>query len=211
MWSDLPDGEASMEHDDRVTLSVANAHFVTDRLAVGGDLDLYDAELVVAQVLELKAAGITHVLDVRREWDDAVIWADVPGVAYRWDGIDDAGQRVPGAWFEGVATWALEALRDPDAKLLTHCHMGINRGPSAGYAVLLALGWDPIEALDAIRRARPLAHVAYAEDALRWHHERTGADPATRDRDRRRMQGWREENDLDLLGVIRRIRRHEAS
>jgi dual specificity phosphatase 3 len=72
-----------MGHDDRVTLTVANAHFVTDRLAVGGDLDLYDAELVVAQVLELKAAGITHVLDVRQEWDDAVIWADVPGVVYR--------------------------------------------------------------------------------------------------------------------------------
>ena len=200
-----------MEHDDRVTLTAANAHFVTDRLAVGGDLDLYDAELVVSQVLELRAAGITHVLDVRQEWDDAMIWADVPGVVYRWDGIDDAGQRIPGSWFDGITAWALEALRDPDAKLLTHCHMGVNRGPSAGYAVLLALGWDPIAALDAIRRARPIAYVAYAEDALSWHHERTGADAPTRERDLGAVRSWREQNSLDLLGVIRRIRRHEAS
>jgi dual specificity phosphatase 3 len=88
--------------------------------------------------------------------------------------------------------------------------MGVNRGPSAGYAVLLALGWDSVEALEAIRRARPIAYVAYAEDALSWHHERTGADAPTRERDLGGVRRWREQNNLDLLGVIRRIRQHEA-
>lgn len=199
-----------MRHEDRASLTVANAHFVTDRVAIGGDLDMYDNELLVAQVMELKTAGITHVLDVRQEWDDAVIWADVPGVTYRWDGIDDAGQQVPASWFDGIVTWSLSALQDPDAKLLTHCHMGINRGPSAGYAVLLALGWDPIDALDAIRGARPIAYVAYAEDALRWHHARVGAATVTRERDQLRMKLWREQNNLDLAGVIRRIRQSES-
>ena len=199
-------------HDLTVpTLTVANAHFVTDRVAVGGDLDMYDDDLARGQVLDLYDAGITHVLDVRLEATDEDVWADVPDVTYRWDGIDDAGQRVPAAWFDAITDWALEALEDPEARLLTHCHMGINRGPSAGYAVLLALGWDAIEALDRIRAARSIAYVAYAEDALAWHHDRTGADMGSRRRDRARMSAWRRQHQLDLADVIRRIRQQEAS
>ena len=87
--------------------------------------------------------------------------------------MDDAGQRVPGEWFDVAVDWALAAI-EGGGTVLTHCHMGVNRGPSLGFAVLLEQGWDPIEALDAIRTARPIAWVAYAEDALRWHHERVG-------------------------------------
>jgi hypothetical protein len=32
-------------------------------------------------------------------------------MTYRWDGIDDAGQRVPVEWFEGIVTWALRRSR----------------------------------------------------------------------------------------------------
>lgn len=191
-------------------LHAANASFVTDRLAVGGDLDMNDDDLAVRQILELEAVGVTHVLDVRQECNDEAIWANVPGVAYRWAGIDDAGQRVPAEWFESVVAWALEALAMPNTTLLTHCHMGINRGPSAGFAVLLGLGWDPIDALDAIRGAREIAYVAYAEDALRWHHERSGTNSGQRQMDRQRMHDWRSTNHLDLSSVIRRIRLQEA-
>ncbi len=62
--------------------------------------------------------------------------------------------------------------------MLVHCHMGINRGPSMAYACLLVLGWDPIEAMTAIRTARPIAAIGYAEDALDWHH-RTYRDQPT--------------------------------
>ena len=44
--------------------------------------------------------------------------------------------------------------------------MGINRGPSLGFAILLHWGWDPNEAITAIRDARPIANVWYAVDAL---------------------------------------------
>ena len=81
--------------------------------------------------------------------------------------------------------------------------MGINRGPSLGYAVMLAQGWDPVDALDTIRRARPQAYVAYAEDALRWHHTRTGASAETRADDQARLAAWRRANALDLERVIR--------
>lgn len=186
-------------------LTVANADFVTDRLAVGGDLD-HDAALAVEQIQDLRAAGVTHVLDVRQESNDYRIWAQLRDVSYLHAGIDDAGQRVPAVWFEEIVTWALNALEDPDAIVLTHCHMGINRGPSAGYAVLLGLGWDPVDAIAAIRAARPIANVWYAEDALAWHHARTGASPEGRAHDLKRLRRWREENPLDVVRIIREQR-----
>jgi hypothetical protein len=84
--------------------------------------------------------------------------------------------------------------------------MGINRGPSMGFAVLLALGWDAVDALDAIHAARPIAFLAYAEDALRWHH---GASSAALQEDLRRLGRWREKNDLRLRDVMRAIREQE--
>lgn len=189
--------------------SIANAHFVNEQVAVGGDLDYQDEHLALAQLEELVALGVTHVVDVRQEWSDADVFAAVaPHVAYLHAGIDDAGQRVPGAWFDHVTGWALEALRDPDARVLLHCHMGINRGPSAGFAVLLALGWDPVT-LAAIREARPIANVAYWADALDWHLDRLGAPEAERRRQRRRVRAWRDANRLDVVAVIRRIRSQE--
>jgi dual specificity phosphatase 3 len=134
---------------------VANAHFVTPFLAVGGDLS-YDDAVAVRQSVELVDGGVTRILDVRQEADDSDWWASVEGVDYLWAGIDDAGQRLPAAWFDHIAGWATEAI-SAGGVVLTHCHMGINRGPSAGYAVLLALGWDPVDALAAIRAARPIA------------------------------------------------------
>lgn len=184
-------------------LSAANAAFVTPHLLVGGDLDTRDLELATTQLLELVEAGVTHFVDARLEWSDEEWVAEVaPRIAYLHHGMDDAGQRVPGAWFDVAVTWALEAL-EHGGTVLAHCHMGINRGPSLGFAVLLAQGWDVVEALDAIRSVRPIAWVAYAEDALRWHHDGHGSTPAELDRDRRRLVRWREDNELDLHAVIR--------
>jgi dual specificity phosphatase 3 len=185
------------------TLSTADASFVTARLLVGGDLDTTDDELATRQLRELVEAGVTHVVDVRIEWNDERWVAQAaPQIAYLHHGMDDAGQRVPAAWFDAGVAWALEAL-EQGGTVLTHCHMGINRGPSLGFAVLLAQGWDPIEALDAIRAARPIAWIAYAEDALRWHHERRSSTDEELGRDRRRVAQWREDNALDLEAVIR--------
>ena len=131
-------------------------------------------------------------------------------MSYRWDGIDDAGQQVPAEWFDRIVTWALGALQDPDARVLAHCHMGINRGPSAAFAILLALGLDPVEALSRIRSVRSIAYVAYAEDALAWHHLCTNAPAEERFDDLRRVSAWRRRHRLDLAAVIRRKRRPRA-
>ena len=193
------------------TLEVANAHFVTDRLLVGGDLDVFDAELAGRQLAELVEAGVTHVVDCRFELDDLETWAQVPGVSYRRFPVDDAGQRIPPSWFEEGVGHVLEAMRSEDSVVLTHCHMGVNRGPSLGFAVLLALGWDPVEAIDAIRSARDVANVYYAEDALEWHHQRTRASGEQRRSDLRRLRQWREEHPLDVQHVIATIRRETAT
>jgi len=190
------------------TLAHANASFVTPQLLVGGDLDPYDDELSGRQLRELVDAGLTHIADCRVEADDTELVSRLaPEVDYWWDGIDDAGQRVPASWFEEAVTHVLTALESPEAVVLTHCHMGINRGPSLGYAVLLGLGWDPVDAIDAIRTARPQAYAAYAEDALRWHHERSDTPEVHRRQDHARLAAWREAHPLDLVRVIGEQRR----
>jgi dual specificity phosphatase 3 len=200
------------EEKPRATqLKIANAQFVTDRLLIGGDLDAWDGELAVRQLLELLDVGVTHVLDARVEWSDEELVAQLaPHVSYLHLGIDDAGQRVPGTWFDRVAEWAVDALDGPDATVLAHCHMGINRGPSAGLAILLATGWQLGEALDAIRSARPFAYTDYAEDALRWHHRRTGTSGEARRRDRETLARWRTDDPIDVGEVIRLKREQDA-
>ena len=187
---------------------LANLHFVTPQLAIGGDLSSHDPGLSRLQLIEICELGITHVVDTRLEWSDEQALAEsAPHVRYLHHGMDDAGQQVPHAWFEEAVAWVEAAYeQDPEAVVLTHCHMGINRGPSLGFAVLLAQGWDPVKAISAIRAARPQANVWYAADALDWYQARTGVDAETAQQQRDALAAWRDANQLD---VIRLVREHE--
>jgi dual specificity phosphatase 3 len=157
----------------------------------------------VGQLQELGDAGITHVIDVRVEWNDQEWWRERNAeVDYLHLGIDDAGQRVAPRWFDEGVSFAREAV-EGGGVVLAHCHMGINRGPSMGFAILLSLGWDAREALDALHAARPIAFIAYAEDALRWHHGDASEQLAT---DLGQLQHWRRTNDRDLDRVMRVVR-----
>ena len=171
-------------------------------------MSAFDDELAARQLAEICSLGITHIVDVRLEWTDAEAFASsAPHVRYLHHGMDDVGQAVPAAWFEHAVSWIEQAwAQDPEAVVLTHCHMGINRGPSLGFAVLLAQGWDPVDAIAAIRAARPHANVWYAADALEWHLARTGADERTADEQRERLAAWREAHPLDVVRIIREQR-----
>ncbi|MFJ6415541.1 dual specificity protein phosphatase family protein [Paeniglutamicibacter sp. NPDC091659] len=148
----------------------ADLNWVTADLAVGGDLDPDDA-IALAQVNDILDAGITHVVDLRIEDDDTEIWKAAE-IAYLSVGTADAdGHVVPAQVFDKGVRFARLAVRD-GGRVLTHCHMGINRGPSMGFAILLDRGHSPIEAFDMIRAARPQAFVAYAQDALAAHAAR---------------------------------------
>jgi len=62
--------------------------------------------------------------------------------------------------------------------------------------------WDGTRSVDAIRAARPDADVWYADDALRWHHNRSRAVEAVRQADRVRLAAWRDQHPLDVVRVI---------
>lgn len=190
---------------------MTNLDFITTNLATGGDLP--EDERNARRVLrEWQRLGITHVIDNRLEWTDEDFIAEwAPEIRYMDNGIDDHGGAMPGEWFDQGVAFARAAHQDPGAKVLVHCHMGINRGPSLAYAIMLADGWDPIEAITAIRSVRPIAAVLYAEDALAWHHRRSGTPATELQRDRRRLARWRRENWIDVVRIIRGIRAAEAS
>jgi hypothetical protein len=178
---------------------LANANRVTQFLMVGGSLR--SSAVDPATVLrELRTHGLTHILDCRSEHsDEALVATYAPEVFYhRTSSDNDAGQ-----WFESGVGFARQALAQPGAVLLTHCSLGQTRGPSMGFAVLIDQGHDPGDALRLITTARPMAGVGYAEAALRWHLDRTGAtqrertaaaqslENARRERFSRRRSGWR--------------------
>lgn len=191
------------------TMKYANAHQVAERLWIGGDLAIQDPGYAHLQLNELDKHGITDIMDLRLEWNDHDwVTAEKPHLNYFWHGEDDIGQLMPDEWFDSGTDYALRRLAE-GATILSHCHMGINRGPSMGYAIMLTLGWDPIEALDRIRTARPIAYVGYAEDALDWWLRKKNATDDARKQGQEKLQEWRWREHLDLETVIRKTRDNE--
>lgn len=190
---------------------MTNLDFIIPQLATGGDLpqNQHDA---VGVLQKWRSLGITHVVDNRFEWNDENLVAEhCPEIHYLHHGVDDAGQQMPDWWFDIGTQWVRGALQDPQAKVLVHCHMGINRGPSMAYACLLMLGHDPIEAMTMIRSTRPIAAIGYAENALDWHHRTSGASRREQQAERERLEAWREANWIDVVRIIRQIRANEAA
>lgn len=138
-----------------------NYSFITPRLVTGGEID------TPADVNLLVAAGITHIIDCREKFDDGVLLAGQPTLAYLWNPTADDGQSKSYTWFQRSLDFALPALARPHTKVYAHCKAGINRGPSTAYAILRALGWSGLEAKTLIRLKRPitLAGIRYAGDA----------------------------------------------
>lgn len=133
---------------------------VTDRLFVGANVNSVD------DVADIKRAGITHVIDLNND-DEEPLFPSTGGIALLSDPTDDDGQPKPAKWFAPAIDFGVGALSHPGFKLLTHCAMGINRGPSIGFAVLRALGFPADNILDLIHRARPqtIIGVRYHQDA----------------------------------------------
>ena len=143
----------------------ANISRVTDRIWTGGDRG---AQSMIGYLASLESVGITHVIDCRPEGTRDQRTAQTTRIGYLLNGQPDNGQKMPDSWFDTGVDFALKAMADPGAQVLAHCHMGINRGPSMALAILLAQGMTPHGALTAIFSARPIAQVAYAEDAIDW-------------------------------------------
>lgn len=141
-----------------------NITWLLDDVATGGDL-AYDPDKAEAQADAIIAAGITHIFDARIEDDDSEYWAQ-RGVKYLRVGVnDEAGSHLPVSFFDKAVYFARQAQRE-GGKILLHCHMGINRGPSAAVAVLIDRGMAPVEALKHIVARRDIAGVYFFMDAV---------------------------------------------
>lgn len=153
----------------------ANITWLTGTLATGGDLALLPED-AIRQRQDIIDQGVRMVIDLRQEMSDQEVWEGTPVVYVRTPTTDAEGWHVPPEVFDAVLE-AARAAESEGAKVLVHCHMGVNRGPSAAYAVLLDRGMDVIEAYDLIREKRPVVGLAYAEDALKARLIRDGVPP----------------------------------
>jgi hypothetical protein len=178
--------------------------WVSDQLAVSGDLSSRK-EHALTQLSAWEEAGITDVFDMRGEADDSEFIHSNSTITSHWFGVDDNGGTRSDAWFDALTAQALVVLTDPTRRALVHCHMGVNRGPSALYAILLHLGWNHVDALRHIRDARPIAGIIYAADAASWKARRDGLDSETVQSRVDDVQSWFGRNPLDIAYVIRRI------
>ncbi|MFL1999546.1 dual specificity protein phosphatase family protein [Microbacterium sp. A1-JK] len=177
-------------------LQVADAVRVTESLWIGGELHPTAPATARSQLEELCSAGIDSIIDCRYERDDIAWVTDAkPQIDYLHIGVKDAGQRMPDSWFDDGTEYALEQI-DQGHVVLAHCQAGINRGPSIAYAILIAQGWDAVEALDHIRSSRPIARIGYAEDAVHWWFSKIGAPHEEVQAQIDRVRQWRIDNQL---------------
>jgi hypothetical protein len=180
---------------------------VTPWLYVSGDLATeLGPDAALAQLKNWQEAGITHIIDLRGEWQDIEFVArHAPEIDYRWLGThDDGGAQSDTWWDAGLA--AAERARDSGGRVVVHCHMGVNRAPSLAYRILLAEGVGPIEAFDRIRAARPIAAVLYAPSALDHHHRTIGTPEDERIESILQLREHMFATDVDTMWVISRIR-----
>jgi protein-tyrosine phosphatase len=125
--------------------------FVTEQLAIGGAIGTAE------NMRELAASGITHVVNVQKEFDDSSI-ADGCAIEILWVGCEDDFLPKPSALFQKAVEFTLAALRNPTAKVLFHCAAGVHRSPIVMMAVLRVLGHERRESMEMIRDARPQAN-----------------------------------------------------
>ena len=176
------------------SLKLADATQLTDHLWIGGELSQTDRGKATRQLSELIAAGVSSIIDCRMEGND-IDWITEANAQtdYLSIGVEDGGWVMPDEWFDDGVTYALEQISH-GRTVLVHCQAGINRGPSMGFLILIAQGWDAIDALNLISARRPIARIAYAEQAIDWWLEWTGAPEAATIAQIRRIKKWRIEN-----------------
>lgn len=149
------------------TISTHYSTIVERRLLVGDHVYLVDHR-VHSGLLE---AGVTHIFDCM---DFGESYEIVAKQNYRspwkvWETrpfrTSDNGKPKGNDYWLGIIEEARFILSQPDTAIYVHCWAGLNRGPSAAYAILRAvMGYSAAEAEEVIRTARPEVHLAYTSD-----------------------------------------------
>ena len=124
--------------------------WITDRIAVGGGI------WTPGNMASIAAEGITHIIDMQREFDDTPLAAAFD-IEVLWNRTDDDFQSKPAELFRSGVNFALAALKEDDTKLFIHCAAGIHRAPMMAHALLGSMGWDLDDARALIEEKRPVA------------------------------------------------------
>ena len=134
-------------------LPTMDMNWVTPRIAVGGGI-WHEQNMI-----EVVRAGVTHIIDMQIEFDDTSL-AEPYGIATLWNPVDDDFQPKSRAVLHRGVDFAIQALKDPGARILIHCAAGIHRAPMMTLAVLCAQGWKIEEAMSSISRSRSIVDWA---------------------------------------------------
>jgi protein-tyrosine phosphatase len=146
--------------------------WVTERVALGGGI--WNGR----NMEELAQAGVTHVLNMQIEFDDRPL-AEPRGVRVLWNPTDDDFLPKPPELLKRGVDFALEALRDPGARLYIHCAAGVHRAAMMTLAVLCAMGFEIEAAMVLIETRRPVVDFAdvYVESVRRFLDSRVESEP----------------------------------
>jgi protein-tyrosine phosphatase len=127
--------------------------WVTDQIAVGGGI--WNEANMIAVVRE----GVSHIIDMQIEFDDTRL-AEPYGLRVLWNPTDDDFRPKSSELLQRGVDFALEALKDPQSKLLIHCAAGVHRAPMMTLAVLRAQGWSLVDAVREIEDKRDVVDFA---------------------------------------------------
>lgn len=130
------------------------AFFVSKRLAFGSAIK------TGTHVKQLRALGITHVINLRRSNNKKV-----QKFFHLWLPFKDDLKPRPQWFYKCTLRFYRKAMKQSDNKVFVMCHHGICRSASLTYFFLRSSGKSRLEAESKIKRARPRARVvpAYRE------------------------------------------------
>ena len=127
--------------------------WVTDQVGLGGGI------WNERNMIDVVALGITHIIDMQIEFDDTRL-AEPFGVKVLWNPTEDDFHPKLAELFQRGVDFALEALKDPEAKVFIHCAAGVHRAPMMTLAVLQAQGWSLLDAVRLIEDERDVVDFA---------------------------------------------------
>ena len=125
------------------------AFFVSQRLAFGSAIK------TTTDVKQLRALGITHVINLRWSQNNAKVRKS----RHIWLRFHDDKKPRPRWFYKRAAKFHKKVLKKSDSKLLVMCHHGICRSASLVYFLLRNSGYRPGQAEQRIKVARPSARI----------------------------------------------------
>jgi len=122
---------------------------ITDCLFIGDTPSLGDYDL-------LRELGVRLVINMRFEKRPVIDLHNQP-LDFLWlPTVDTPGLVIPIRFLIRGVRAALETIQS-GGKVYTHCQRGRHRAAAMGASILIALGYDPDEAIDLIKAQRPIA------------------------------------------------------